>query len=388
MFVRLLPWDYGVRNLMRRPSRSLLTLAAMTMVILVVLVVVGFLRGLEASLAVSGDPEVVLVYSLGTEENIENSSISTSVPGLLAASLRNVRKRYGQPYVSGELYLGTQISLPGAAKPSMGLLRGVTPAAALVRRSVRLTEGRWPESGEILVGKLAAAKLGFPPETVEIGRELQFEGKLWKIVGRFAAGGAAFESEIWCDQVHLQQTLKRDDLSLAAVMLPRGASTKEVELFCKERIDLELQAVPEARYYESLQRFYQPIRGLAWFVVLLTAGSGVFAGFNTMYGAVVGRVREIAALQAIGFRRRAILLSLVQEATVLSAAASLLASCFALLLLQGAAVRFTMGAFTLRIDGGAILVGCGVGFSLGILGALPAAYRALRLPVAESLKAT
>ena len=42
-----------------------------------------------------------------------------------------------------------------------------------------------------------------------------------------------------------------------------------------------------------------------------------------MYGAVAGRIREIATLQAIGYRRRAILISLVQEGVLLSAAGSL-----------------------------------------------------------------
>src|SRR5437899_12809337 len=53
---RPLPWEYGVRNLLRRPARSGLTLACLTLVVLLVLVVVGFVRGLEASLGVSGDP--------------------------------------------------------------------------------------------------------------------------------------------------------------------------------------------------------------------------------------------------------------------------------------------------------------------------------------------
>jgi putative ABC transport system permease protein len=47
---RLLPWDYGVRNLFRRPSRSVLTLGGLTIVVLLVLVVVSFIRGLEKSL--------------------------------------------------------------------------------------------------------------------------------------------------------------------------------------------------------------------------------------------------------------------------------------------------------------------------------------------------
>ena len=41
---RLLPWEYGVRNLFRRPSRTALTLAGITTVILLIFVVVAFSR--------------------------------------------------------------------------------------------------------------------------------------------------------------------------------------------------------------------------------------------------------------------------------------------------------------------------------------------------------
>ena len=126
---------------------------------------------------------------------------------------------------------------------------------------------------------------------------------------------------------------------------------------------------------------------LAWLVVLLVSGAGIFAGLNMMYGAVAGRVREIATLQAMGYRRRAILLSILQEGALLAAAASLIAGAVSLLLLNGLAIRFTMGAFALRIDSMAILIGCGAGLSLGVLGALPPAFKALRAEVATSLKA-
>jgi ABC-type transport system, involved in lipoprotein release, permease component len=126
---------------------------------------------------------------------------------------------------------------------------------------------------------------------------------------------------------------------------------------------------------------------LAWLVVVLVAGAGVFTGLNMMYGAVAGRTREIATLQALGFRRRAILVSLIQEGMLLAAAASLLAGMVALFWVNGMAIRFTMGAFTLRIDSTALLVGCGTGLILGMVGAIPPAIRALRLPVVESLKA-
>jgi ABC-type lipoprotein release transport system permease subunit len=121
-------------------------------------------------------------------------------------------------------------------------------------------------------------------------------------------------------------------------------------------------------------------------VVFLIAGAGAFAGLNAMYGAVAGRVRELATLQALGFLRRAIALALVQEAALLAAAAALLACAVALLFVNGMAVRFTMGAFALRIDGVAVAMGCGTGLLLGAAGAIPPAIRAMRLPVAEGLK--
>ena len=382
----LLPWEYGVRNLARRPVRTALTLVALATVVMLVFVVVGFIRGLEQSLAVSGDEDVVLVYSVNSEENIENSSIAARTPALLTASLDGTVKRFGVTHVSPELYLGTRVKTT-EGDGGLGLVRGVKFAAPLVRRGVKLIDGQWPRDGEVIVGRLAAAKLGSKDEAMAIGESVEFEGRTWKISGRFAAGGAAYESEIWCRLENFQTATKRQDLSLVAMLLSPASSPAEVELFCKERTDLELRAIRETDYYASLQQHYKPVRMLAWFVVLLVSAAGIFAGLNMMYGAVAGRIREIATLQAIGYRRRAILISLIQEGVLLAAAGSLLSGVIALTMLNGMAVRFTMGAFTLRIDSVAILIGCGVGLMLGVLGALPPALKALRAEVATSLKA-
>jgi ABC-type lipoprotein release transport system permease subunit len=311
---------------------------------------------------------------------------------VLTASLEGIQRRAGPggsqvAYASPELYLATQVTAEGDAEPALGVVRGVTPPAVLVRRKVQILEGHWPGPGEVLVGRLAGTKLGRGADALAAGRTVTFEGRAWKVSGRFAAAGSALESELWCPLEDLQQAMKRQDLSLVAVLLAPGADFGEVDEFCKERLDLELQATPEAAYYQSLRKHYGPVRALAWLVVFLVAGAGVFAGLNTMYGAVVGRVRELATLQALGFVRRAIALALVQEATLLAAAGSLLAAAIALLVVNGAAVRFTMGAFTLRIDSVAVIVGCGTGLLLGVVGAIPPAVRAMRLPVAEGLKA-
>lgn len=381
----LLPWEYGVRNLARQPVRSLLTLLALATVVMLVFIVVGFIRGLERSLAISGDDDVVLIYSVNSEENLESSSIAAQTPNLVSASLGGTWKRFGIPHSSPELYLATKVSSPNNAG-GFGLVRGVTTSAPLVRRSVRVVEGRWPHAGEVLVGGLVAAKLGMPDEALKVGETLAFEGTTWKISGSFSAGGAAYDSEIWCNLPELQTATKRQDLSLVAMRLAPNATPAEVSLFCKQRNDLELRALGETNYYAALQQHYRPVRILAWLVVVLVSVAGVFAGLNMMYGAVAGRGRELATLQAIGYRRRAILISLIQEGVILAAAASLLSGFCAITWFNGVAIRFTMGAFQLRIDSVAILVGCSVGILLGGLGALPPALKALRQSVAIGLK--
>ena len=409
LFFRLLPWEYAIRNLFRRPLRTSLTFVGLTTVIVMVFIVVGFIRGLERSLAVSGDSQTAIIFSLGMGENLEYSSIPMRTSDLVPSSVDGIQERFGQKYVSPELYLGTEVKLgsknqkpkrpnPGTADASspatidnsnsatMGLVRGLTRSGLLVRRQVEIEEGEWPEPGEVIIGSMAGVKLGASEEQTKIGQFLQLEGREWRISGVFSAGGSAFESEIWCRLDELQQAMKRQDLSIVAVSLTPNADFADLNLFCKERLDLELQAMQELDYYRSLQKDYGPIRWLAWLVVLLVSGAGVFAGLNTMYGSVVGRISELATLQTLGFVRRSVVVSLIQEGVLMAAAASLLAAMIALVFVNGAAVRFTMGAFSLRIDSMAVLIGCSVGISLGFFGAIPPAIRALKMPVVDGLK--
>ncbi|MCI0456222.1 MAG: ABC transporter permease [Gemmataceae bacterium] len=270
---RLLPWEYGVRNLLRRPGRSALTLAGLALVVLLVFVVVGFVRGLEATLAVSGDPRVVLIHALGGGENVENSSIPGRTAPLLAASLQGVQRRHGAVYASPELYLGTRVTPEGGGPPAMGVVRGVTPATIRVRRRVQVVEGSWPKAGEVLVGRLAAAKLGRAAEDLAVGRTLTIEGRAWRVSGHFVAVGSALESELWCPLETLQQAMKRQDLSLVAVTLAPGAEFQAVDEFCRERLDLELQATAETDYYAALQKHYRPVVALA-----IGCGTGLLLG--------------------------------------------------------------------------------------------------------------
>ena len=263
----------------------------------------------------------------------------------------------------------------------------------LVRRQAFVTHGQVPGRDEVLVGRLAATKLGVSPESLAVGSMLVIEGKPWRMSGHFAAPGTLLEAEIWVPLDDLKVAMKRpNDVSLLAMRFdPHGDPVKQmglVEYFCRNRRpDLELMGSRETDYYASLQKHYGPMRTLTWLLVALVGIAGGCGAINTMYAAVAGRVREFAVLQSLGFSRTSIAMSLVQESVILSASATLLASGVALLMLQGVAVRFTMGAFTLQLDRPVVLLGGLLGIALGIIGALPPILRAFRLEIQEALKA-
>lgn len=387
MRLRLLPWEYGVRNLYRRPLRSGLTVVGLSLAILLVFGMGGFVRGLETMLDRTGRADVVLVFGAGSADSLERSEIGRAVPSLLAASLPGVRRTGDVPHVSPEAYLGTLLQVGTADAPKvLGLVRGVTPAAFLVHPQVYLTAGDLPKAGEVLVGRLAAAKLGVVEELLAPGGTILFDGQPMRISGRFAAAGTAMEAEVWCPLEDLLIRTKRTTLSCAAVQLGRAGTFGDVEAFCKERVDLELEAVRESDYYGDLARAYRPIKYLAGLMALMIAAAGLFGGMNTMYAAVAGRTREFATVQALGFGRRAIVASLLQESLLTAAAAALPAAALAVFVLDGLAVRFTMGAFRLRMDETALGAGLATAVALGVLGAMPPALKALRIPVTDALK--
>jgi putative ABC transport system permease protein len=272
------------------------------------------------------------------------------------------------------------------------LVRGVTPQAFLVHSQARVVEGRAPEAGrdEILVGALAATKLALPDERLNVGQTLWFDDRTWTVVGRFEAPGTVMESEIWVPLSDLQIAAKRDNLSCVVLTLDdgvAGAEFDDVDAFARQRLDLELVAMRETDYYRNLSAFYRPIQIMVWTTAALIALGGLLGGLNTMYAAFAGRVREIGSLQAIGFARGAIIVSLSQESLLAAAGGTLLAAIVALATFDGIHVRFSMGVFGLRVDSTVLALGLLAGLVLGILGALPPAWRALRLPIAEALKA-
>ncbi|MCA9298626.1 MAG: ABC transporter permease, partial [Phycisphaerales bacterium] len=163
------------------------------------------------------------------------------------------------------------------------------------------------------------------------------------------------------------------------------ATFADVNLFAMSRLDLEIVPIPERAYYASIASVYRPIRIMIVVTAILIATAGVLGGLNTMYAAFASRVREVGMLQSLGFTRGAVAISLTEESVFISCCGGLLGCALGLMVLDGMAIRFSMGAFAVRLDPPVVLAGMGGALLVGLIGAIPPVVRCLRLPIPEAL---
>jgi len=388
--MRLLPFSYAYRNLGRSRVRLLSSLGGATLVVLLMLAAGGFVRGMQLTLTEPATlHENVMLIGAGSEESVERSQIDASVEGIIAASIPGILQREGVTYASPEIHNVLMVrTTRDDPTPRQAVMRGVKPVAALVHSAFELTDGRFPNPGsdELIAGSLAAARLGLPQSRLDIGQTIHFDNRDWTIVGRFAAPGTVMDAELWIPLSDLQIATKRSGTVSCLVVSLGTATFTDLDIFAKTRIDLELTAIKESDYYNALAAYFAPIRVMIIITAALIASGAILGGLNTMYAAFSSRVRETGMLQALGFTRSAIVVNLTQESVFAAACGSLIALAIAMVTFNGAAVRYSMGAFAITLDAPVVLTAILGGLAVGIVGAAPPAIRCLRLPIPQALK--
>jgi putative ABC transport system permease protein len=109
---------------------------------------------------------------------------------------------------------------------------------------------------------------------------------------------------------------------------------------------------------------------------------------NTMAMSVRERIREIAVLKALGFRRWKVLGLLMSEGILMTLTGGLLGCLGARFLFRSLDLAaFTQGFFQqLDVTWGIIALGLGISVLVGLLSAAVPAYRAANLTVADGLR--
>lgn len=294
-----------------------------------------------------------------------------------------------QKFMTSELYERSTGSAVGV------VLRGVGTQAWRVWPEIRIVQGRPFTRGrrEAIIGR--SAQLQFTG--TEIGAEVELANGPWTIVGVFEAPGTLFESELWGDveMVFPGYSLTGEYSSVVGVLAP-DASLQVVERAVVANPRLSHVVKSEEDYYATLSNdLGTAMVRFAYAVAAIIGLGALFAVVNTMYGTVASRTPEIATLRAIGFGGGPLLFSVVVESLALCTAGALVGGLVAYTAFNGyTASTLASGSdlrqvvFSFRVTGDLLLQGLVAAYAVGLLGAMPPAIRAARIPIAEALRKT
>jgi len=386
-----IPVTYNIRSVLVRWSSTLVTVLSIAGTVGVFIVMLAMAQGFRATLSSSGSNQNAIVIRGGAGSEME-SALTLDQVKVIGDSPGVAHAEDGTPIVSGEVVVIANFPLSASGTDANVQVRGVSPFALEVRRNVRIVEGRFLKPGltELVVGKNASTTY----EGFELGSAVQFGGGTWTVVGIFEAGGSAFDSELWCDATVLNQVYKRPEnifqSTTAHLESPESFQQFKDAVTADPRLTVDVYR--EKAYYEQQSQFIQTlIRVLGAMVAFVMAVGAVFAALNTMYSAVAARSREIATLRALGFGAPAVMSSFLLEAILIALTGGVL-GCLVALPFNG----FTTGtmnwqtfshlAFAFRVTPGILVAGLIFSVMMGVVGGLPPAVRAARLPVVVALR--
>lgn len=380
----------GLETIVERKGASTAAVFGIAGVVAVLVATLSIAQGFRRAMVVSGDPGTAVVLRSGSDTELvsilghESTRIIADAPGI-AMSERG-------PLASPELFViidrlkrntGTEANVP---------LRGVTPTAFQVHRSVRIIEGRnfVPGRNEVIVGVGAAHEF----TGLDLGAEIEMGRSYWKVVGLFSADGGIAESEIWTDATILQNAYQRGN-SYQSVQVrlraPEAFDEFKASLLSDPRLNVKV--VRQTDYFiDQSTTVYNLITGLGTLIASLMAVGAVFGALNTMYTAVAARTREIATLRALGFGSGTIVISVLSESLCLALLGGVIGGGLAYFAFDGyrAATMnwqsFSQVAFAFAVTPALLLQGVLYATVIGVLGGVFPAIRAARLPVATALR--
>ena len=385
-----LPLVYNLESVRSRWASTVVAVLGIAGSVGVFVAMLALARGFQAALVLAGSEENAMIRRAGSTSEMDSAITIEQLDVIEEAG--EVRQAAGGAVVSPEVVVVAALPLKKTGTDALVQVRGVTLRALEVHDKVKIVEGRFFTPGllEMVVGRNAKnAYAG-----MAVGDSVKLGGTTWAVVGSFDGGGSSFDSEVWCDANLLNSTYQRPSglhQSATARLTSPGALDALQRRFAADP-RMRVRVERETDYYmKASQMMTTFIRVLGSLVALVMALGAVFAALNTMYSAVAERSREIATIRALGFGAGAVIVSFVIESLLVAGVGGLI-GCLAALPLNGLVTQtmnfqtFSHLSFAFRVTPAVMGMGLLFGLFMGLVGGLPPAVRAARLPVAEALR--
>jgi len=381
----------NIRSIRERLGSSSVAIVGISGVVLVFVAVLSIAEGVAATMKASGDPLTVMILRAGSDTEM-TSGLGGEEVRLIQDTPGVARDGSGAPLISPELFVVVDHPLKRSGSPANVPLRGVSPEAFKVHDRLKIVEGRNLEFGrnEIIAGQAAARQF----VDLTVGRTLKWGESTWTLVGIFEEGGSVSESELWCDVKVLQPAYRRGN-SYQSVYAKIGTPDdfQQVKDSLTANPRLTVTAMRAAEYYGSQTQTLQSIiRVIGGIIAVLMGVGAIFGAVITMYTAVASRTREIATLRALGFSSFSVVISVLVEAVLLALVGGIVGGAVAYVAFNGFETAtmnfqsFSQIAFKFAVTGSLLAKALFYAMLMGLLGGLPPAIRAARLPVVTALR--
>jgi putative ABC transport system permease protein len=361
-----------LRNLWRRKSRTLLTLAGISIGIAVVVTLMLLAEGIagQISALMSAGGAEITVMQAGVADMQFSALDQTGARAI--AGLPEVR------WVSG-LLLNI---VPIEQRPYFVVL-GIDPQSEILGH-YRVVEGlTWRAESDILLGRMTADFLEVAP-----GAEFSVAGEAFRVAGIYETGAGFEDAGGVISLAAAQRLFRREGLVNFLQIKLRPDALGEIDAVAR-RIEELLPGVAAYRSSDFARHTpdIQTLQSLAGAVSLIGLIAGALATMNTMLMSVFERTREIGTLRAVGWSRMRVLRLILAESLALGVLGAVAGFGLgvALIALITASPALS-GMISLRPTPEAFTLGLIVALALAGLGGLYPAWRASSLQPADALR--
>jgi ABC-type antimicrobial peptide transport system permease subunit len=381
---------YALRSLLARLRANAITLLCISLFVMASSLGLVVYISVKRDIAASAPPENVLVLSKNVVSGFEaRSEIDRAIASNVTA-LPGIR-RDGDVVLAAREHV-TWITVDNDRRHYQGptVMRSIDETSFAVH-GLKLIEGRMPADGslEILVHK----QLQQLNPHLKIGFEIALPGGKSPIVGvyegRAGVGGKAGRgTALLTPRSALAQHVKRDVISSITLVAESADRVPELVDSINRNKALDVKAAPTAELLAESAGVSR-ILGVVVVLTVLLALVAIIAIVTTMNAAVAVRLPELAALLAIGIRRRKLAAMIAVECALLALTGALLGAGAAELLRQHSdALPPGLIPVAGDLSSGAIvpLASICLGTFAGLLGSIAPALTVRRLNIMETLR--